>query len=332
MQTNSQILTASSRVGLSHFRRTLSICCIFLAGAVSAVRQANAISVLEFAPSDSVHWNDSLPEPSETLDVKLTGSTGAAGFGRQQTATLSIEDNDQATLERIDPTDTVPENIGQATVTLFRRGDFPDPLTVRCFTSDGTARAGTHYAATSTELTFLPNEPRKSFVIPILDNGLVDGPKTLNVTVANAADGSVLQEFPLTIEDNEMPPGQVDGDFHPRAFVQEPLALQPDGSILVRTDNGMARLKPDGSEDSSFHLAGAFRLDPAYFGEAPIRTALVQANGKIVIAGPFVGIGQMPVSRLARLNSDGTVDASFGAPALDPGTRRADPSIGWKNP
>ena len=176
---------------------------------------------------------------------------------------------------------------------------------------------GTHYAATSTELTFLPNEPRKSFDIPILDNGLVDGPKTLNVTVANPADGSVLQEFPLTIEDNEMPPGQVDGGFHPPTFAKEPLALQPDGRIVVRTDNGMARLKPDGSEDSSFHSTAVIRLDPAFYGESPIRTALVQANGKIVIAGPFVGIGEIPVSRLARLNTDGTIDASFGAPALD---------------
>ena len=77
--------------------------------------------------------------------------------------------------------------------------------------------------------------------------------------------------------------------------------LQPDGKILVygrfQAVNGViknyiARLNPDGSLDNSFNC------DTCDF---PIGSALVQPDGKIVIADAIV----------RRLNADGSIDASF---------------------
>ena len=51
--------------------------CIILAGAVSAARQVNATSVLEFAPSDSVHWRYE-DEGSVVLFVLRTGDPQSA--------------------------------------------------------------------------------------------------------------------------------------------------------------------------------------------------------------------------------------------------------------
>ena len=41
----------------------------------------------------------------------------------------------------------------------------------------------------------------------------------------------------------------------------------------------------------------------------------IQSNGKMVVAGNFTAIGTASRSRIARLNADGAVDATF-----DPGT------------
>ncbi|MDR3385753.1 MAG: hypothetical protein P4L92_01770 [Rudaea sp.] len=49
----------------------------------------------------------------------------------------------------------------------------------------------------------------------------------------------------------------------------------------------------------------------------PPTTLAVQANGKIVLAGSFLDVGVNPRERIARLNSDGSLDASFQDPEVD---------------
>jgi uncharacterized delta-60 repeat protein len=102
------------------------------------------------------------------------------------------------------------------------------------------------------------------------------------------------------------------------------VALQPDGKIVVfgtaevGINNSMAavaRLNPDGSLDSSFANGGRLTLSFGYrnthasaaFGGA------VQPDGKIVIFG---SAGSAPLSTAmaaARLNSNGSIDTSFGS-------------------
>lgn len=86
----------------------------------------------------------------------------------------------------------------------------------------------------------------------------------------------------------------------------------------VRIDSirmeGIARLNEDGSFDSTFNydlMAGR-----SYEGaNGPIQDALIQDDGKVVIVGNFTKYHNKKVSRIARLNSDGSLDASF-----DPGS------------
>lgn len=121
--------------------------------------------------------------------------------------------------------------------------------------------------------------------------------------------------------------GSLDNVFNPGAnSVVFALAVQPDGKILVgggftmigggcaptctATRMRIARLLDDGSVDPVFN--------PAANGS--IRAIAVQADGKILIGGAFTGLGGcLPTcayarSHLARLNADGSVDATF-----DPG-------------
>ncbi|GAA4329549.1 PKD-like domain-containing protein [Flaviaesturariibacter amylovorans] len=96
------------------------------------------------------------------------------------------------------------------------------------------------------------------------------------------------------------------------------IVLLPDGKILVAGDftnyNGTAvddliRLNADGTLDNSFALP-AFGSTTSYY----LHTVKVLSNAKLLIGGRFPAINGIPRSGIARLNSDGTPDASW-APA-----------------
>lgn len=91
------------------------------------------------------------------------------------------------------------------------------------------------------------------------------------------------------------------------------IALQKDGKVLIAGDfihvNGMprnrfARLNADGSLDGSFN-------PEAIEADSHVNCVAVQADGKLLIAGSFLQANGAPRSRIARLNADGSLDASF---------------------
>ena len=69
------------------------------------------------------------------------------------------------------------------TVTLSRA--LSETVTVRFATSDGTARAGSDYRATSGWLTFSPGQTEKPVSVPVLDDELDEGSETLTLTLSN---------------------------------------------------------------------------------------------------------------------------------------------------
>jgi uncharacterized delta-60 repeat protein len=98
------------------------------------------------------------------------------------------------------------------------------------------------------------------------------------------------------------------------------VAVQPDGKIVVAAYNNnspantgkdfyVLRYNPDGSLDSYFGSDGIARISftSAYDSEIPYALAL-QSDGKIVVGGSVPGgFG------IARLNTDGLIDSTFGS-------------------
>lgn len=91
------------------------------------------------------------------------------------------------------------------------------------------------------------------------------------------------------------------------------IVVQPDGKVVICGDfttfngsarNRIARLNSDGTLDFTFLATGS----GANFG---VNAAALQSDGKIVIGGRFTTINGTTRNRVARLNSDGTLDASF---------------------
>jgi uncharacterized delta-60 repeat protein len=97
------------------------------------------------------------------------------------------------------------------------------------------------------------------------------------------------------------------------------VAVQQDGKILVagRSQQGtsddfaIVRYLANGTLDASFGNGGKVLIDFAG-GTDVARALLVQADGKIVVAGEAAIAGTGIDFALARLNADGTPDAGFG--------------------
>ncbi len=96
------------------------------------------------------------------------------------------------------------------------------------------------------------------------------------------------------------------------------MAIQSDGKIVIAgafneinglSRNRIARLNPDGSLDASF--------DPASGFDQEVTAIAIQPDGKILAGGLFTvydhlwGGAQVPVNGIARLNPDGSLDATF---------------------
>ena len=143
--------------------------------------------------------SDSVPEGAETFQVTLSPVAGAA-LGAVKSTTVTITDDDQG-LAFSAAAYTVAETAPKATVVVKRTGGTTGTLVVNFATSPGTAVPGTDYTTTATTLTFGPGVASKTVIIPILDDAVSDGSRTVLLTL-DPATGSPSSAV-LTITDNE---------------------------------------------------------------------------------------------------------------------------------
>jgi uncharacterized delta-60 repeat protein len=109
--------------------------------------------------------------------------------------------------------------------------------------------------------------------------------------------------------------GKVKTDFGPGSNSATAIAIQADSKIVVVGGTGsgdfaLARYNADGSLDASFGIGGKVTTDIGLFDVA--FAVAIQADGKIVAAGGTAPEGFCCQFALARYNTDGSLDASFG--------------------
>ena len=93
------------------------------------------------------------------------------------------------------------------------------------------------------------------------------------------------------------------------------VVLQGDGKLVLGgiftttdtvTTNFVSRINSDGTLDTSFNVGGVG-------ADAAVNCVALQADGKILIGGTFTTYNGVATVRIARLNSDGTLDTSFNS-------------------
>ncbi|MEX2579246.1 MAG: cadherin-like beta sandwich domain-containing protein, partial [Verrucomicrobiales bacterium] len=139
------------------------------------------------------------------------------------------------------------------------------------------------------------------------------------LAVAVQADGKVLVGGEFTSFDGVArnriarlnADGSLDAGFDPgdgAGGTVRAVAVQADGKVLVGGVIGIVRLNADGSLDTGFAP-----------GDGPggqVHAVAVQADGKVLIGGAFTHFDGTSRFRIARLNSDGSLDTDF---VPDPG-------------
>ncbi|MBK6541205.1 MAG: delta-60 repeat domain-containing protein [Flavobacteriales bacterium] len=111
------------------------------------------------------------------------------------------------------------------------------------------------------------------------------------------------------------PDGVLDTGFTPGAgadAVVRTTAMQSDGKIIIGGSftsydgigrNSIARLNADGSLDIGFN--------PGTGANNPVHSITLQPDGKIIIGGDFTNYNGTGRNRVARLNTDGSLDTGF---------------------
>jgi hypothetical protein len=103
---------------------------------------------------------------------------------------------------------SVVENGGVATIMVTRTNGSSGTVTVNYSTANGTAIAGSDYTAANGTLTFADSETSKTFTVTILDDGVPEPDKTVNLAISSPGGGASLgnrASAVLTIVDDDRP-------------------------------------------------------------------------------------------------------------------------------
>jgi uncharacterized delta-60 repeat protein len=167
----------------------------------------------------------------------------------------------------------------------------------------------------------------------ILDTGFNPGSGTESTvwTLALQTDGRILLGGDFTTYNGTgcnyvartTSTGSLDTTFNPGTGANNSvyaLAVQTDGKIIIggaftsyngTTRNRIARLGANGTIDTTFN--------PGSGPNGAVTTAAIHSDGRIVIGGLFTSYNGIARSKIARLNTDGSLDTTF-----DPGTGPSD--------
>jgi DNA-binding beta-propeller fold protein YncE len=150
---------------------------------------------------------------------------------------------------------------------------FAEPVTVNYATADGTAVAGTNYAATSGTLTFAPNVTTETIRVPILDSGSQTTSLTFTVNLSNPQAGTLSRS-------------QATGTIAPSDQAAKFYVVN-DATPSVGGTNTDYKYQPSGAEQAPYGLSPS-DLDPRGVAVSAAGTTqwVVDANNNVYVYSP----------------------------------------------
>jgi subtilase family protein/Calx-beta domain-containing protein/CARDB protein len=133
-------------------------------------------------------------EPNETIGLALSAPSGAL-LGAQPTAVLTILNDDVAGVVAFDqPTYTVNETAGTATITLRRTGGLAaGAVSLVSTVAGGSATAGADYTPfTNKPVTFLGGATTATFTVTIVNDTLAELDETVKLQITGVGGGAAM--------------------------------------------------------------------------------------------------------------------------------------------
>jgi Calx-beta domain/CARDB len=183
--------------------------------ALAGTDYTTSTGTLTFTPREAVAQTITVPiisdivnEPVETFQVQINTPTFATILVSAGTGTITDNDPPPTVAFSQKSPYIVFEKTSPAviTVNLSRASGFP--ITVNYSTSDGTAKQGIHYTASSGTLSFPPGSTSQTFNVPVINNNQNDPDLTVKLTLtapANATFGDPITGI-LFIKDEDPQP------------------------------------------------------------------------------------------------------------------------------
>lgn len=129
--------------------------------------------------------DNGLPGSTQTVNLVLSNPTGFALLGSPSLATLTILNFQTQQVQFAQAAYEVDEGESNAVITLVRTGATNGTISVDFKTSDGSAKAGVDYTATTGTVSFADGVVTNTFSIPILESGALQTNQTIKLTASN---------------------------------------------------------------------------------------------------------------------------------------------------
>lgn len=199
-------------VWLSHpFTRQVTIRCASTGGtAQPGVHYTPVDEVLEYpkgftkAEFELTILPNAEPEPNRTIELTLSDATNAIPGAP---LIVTILDDDPARVRFAQAAQRVDEGAGNAVIPVALETQSGLPVSVGYFTTNATAEAGIDYTPVEGRLNFAPNQTQASFSVPLIDNGLDQLDRTVELRLVAPTNAMLVTPSisVLTIEDNDPP-------------------------------------------------------------------------------------------------------------------------------
>jgi surface-anchored protein len=216
------------------------------------------------------------------VTVKLSGylndgnTTSLGEYVESDPMTLYFSVRSVGQLEFDAPTYTVNEGGGAATVTVRRVNGSDGRISVQYAAGDGSATAGSDYAATSGTLTFDDQQTSKMITIPIIDDAAVEGVETINLTLSNPGPLD-LAEYLVTSQ----------GDAHGLLGAQATATLSiGDNDATTNTPPTISAIA-DQSTSANTPKEVAFTVGDAQTDPTALQVSAASSNVTLVPSGNF---------------------------------------------
>ena len=129
--------------------------------------------------------DNGVAQSTQTVNLVLFNPAGFALLGNPSTAVLTIINTKTQQVQFAQAAYTVDQGESDAVITLIRTGNTNGTVSVDFRTSDGSAKAGIDYTATTGTVEFADGVVTNTFSIPILESGDLQTNQTVNLTLSN---------------------------------------------------------------------------------------------------------------------------------------------------